>query len=64
MDNIRLTEQENKISNYLIAKNGQTVFWEELAQFAKEPQKVKLKSIKRTVSEMRRKFFAATVWAI
>lgn len=54
---LKLTNQEVNIINYL--KSNQTVAWEELAQFAKEPQTVKLKTIKKAVSEIKRKYTAA-----
>jgi len=53
---MKLTEQENKVVNYLCYKNGGLVYWEELAQFAKDPQNVKRKTIQKTVSEIKRKF--------
>jgi hypothetical protein len=53
---MKLTEQENKVVNYLCSKNGGKVYWEELAQFAKDPQNVKRKTIQKTVSEIKRKF--------
>jgi len=53
---IKLTDQETKIINHLISRNHTVVFWEELAQFYKEPQTVKLNSIKRSISEIRRKY--------
>jgi hypothetical protein len=49
-----LTEQEIKITDFLILKGEAIVYWEELAQFAKDPQNVKLKTIKRAVSEIKR----------
>lgn len=54
---LKLTNQEVNIINYL--KSNQSVAWEELAQFAKEPQTVKLKTIKKAVSEIKRKYTAA-----
>lgn len=56
---VRLTEQETKIVDYLTAKTSGNVYWEELAQFSKSPQTVKLKTIKRAVSEIRRKYVDA-----
>lgn len=56
---IRLTEQEAKVVDFLRAKNNSTVNWEELAQFAKSPQTVKLKTIKKTISEIKRKYTIA-----
>lgn len=53
---LKITDQELKIINYLNSKTDQEVPWEELAQFAKDPQSVKLKTIKKSVSEIRRKY--------
>lgn len=53
---VNLSNQEKKVISYLLAKNNSRVAWEELAQFAKEPQSVKLKTIKKTISEIKRKF--------
>ncbi len=55
---MKLTQQESKICDYLKAKNGSEVAWEELAQFAKDPTQVKLKSIKKVVSEIKRKYLS------
>lgn len=55
-EDIKLTEQEARVVNFLLSKNNSTVKWEELAQFAKSPQTVKLKTIKKTISEIRRKY--------
>jgi hypothetical protein len=49
-----LTQQEINIVNFL--KDKEEAYWEELAQFSKDPTRVKLKSIKRTVSEIKKKF--------
>lgn len=56
---INLTNQEIKIVNYLINKDA--VYWEELSQFAKNPQSVKLKTIKKVVSEIKRKYISANL---
>lgn len=56
---LKLSDQETKVVNFLTSRNNSNVFWEELAQFAKDPQTVKLKTIKKTVSEIRRKYSAA-----
>lgn len=52
--NLKLSDQETKVINYLNGKS--TAHWEELAQFAKDPHTVKLKTIKKTVSEIKRKY--------
>ena len=57
-EDIKLTEQEARVVDFLLSKNNSSVYWEELAQFAKSPQTVKLKTIKKTVSEIRRKYIA------
>ena len=54
--NINLTEQENKVVDFLITLKGGKAYWEELAQFAKDPQTVKIKTVKKTVSEIKRKY--------
>jgi len=54
---LKLTNQEVNIINYL--KANANVSWEELVQFAKDPQTVKLKTIKKAVSEIKRKYTAA-----
>jgi hypothetical protein len=56
MFDIKNTDQELKIINYLKDKNNQEVAWEELVQFSKNPQTVKLKTIKKSVSEIKRKY--------
>ena len=53
-NNVKLTVQENSIIKYLA--NKETVPWEELAQFSKDPCSVKLNTIKRVVSEIKRKY--------
>lgn len=55
-EDIKLTEQETRVVSFLLSKNNTNVNWEELAQFAKSPQTVKLKTIKKTISEIRRKY--------
>ncbi len=55
--NLKFTQQEQNIINYLSGK--QIVAWEELAQFGKDPSSVKLKTIKRVVSEIKRKYAEA-----
>ena len=56
---INFSTQELKILNYLENHSGLEVGWEELAQFAKDPQNVKLKTIQKSVSELKRKFTQA-----
>lgn len=56
MSDLKITEQDSRIINYLSSKNGQEVSWEELAQFSKDPQNVKLNTIKKTISEIKRKY--------
>lgn len=60
---VKLTEQETKVVDYLVPRTGKRVNWEELAQFAKDPQNVKIKTVKKTVSEIRRKYAAVGVAA-
>lgn len=58
---VKLTDQETKVVNYLNSRNGQKVAWEELAQFSKEPTTVKIKTTKKVVSEVKRKFSQANI---
>ena len=58
---VKLTDQEAKVTNYLNSRNGQKVAWEELAQFAKDPTTVKIKTTKKVVSEVKRKFSQANL---
>ena len=53
---VSLTEQDTKIIGYLQSRNLQDVAWEELAQFSKEPTTVKLNTIKKAVSEIKKCF--------
>lgn len=53
---VKLTKQEIKVVDYLVPRSGKKVYWEELAQFAKDPQTVKIKTVKKTVSEIKRKY--------
>ena len=55
MSKLFLTVQEQNIVNYLSTKNG-IVNWEELVQFAKDPQNIKLKTLQRAVSEIKKKY--------
>ena len=56
----KLTEQETKITEYLISKNNQEVYWEELVQFAKDPQSVKKKTLQKVVSNINKKYSGLT----
>jgi len=58
-EDIKLTEQETRVVDFLRSKTNGSAHWEELAQFAKSPQTVKLKTIRKTVSEIKRKYLAA-----
>lgn len=58
---VKLTDQETKVVNYLNSRNGQKVAWEELAQFSKDPTSVKIKTTKKVVSEVKRKFSQANL---
>jgi hypothetical protein len=58
---VKLTEQECKIISYLEERIGQQVAWEELAQFAKDPSTVKLKTIQKSVSEIKRKYMVGGI---
>jgi len=51
---MKLSPQEQNIIQFLIPKKE--VYWEELAQFCKNPQTVKLKTIKKIISDLRKKF--------
>lgn len=55
---VHLTDQEMKIIAYLQPRSGfgKEVAWEELAQFSKDPTTVKMKTIQKAVSEIRRKY--------
>lgn len=60
-DKIKLTDQEKKVNDYLVSKGNTYCHWEELAQFAKDPQNVKLKTMMKTVSEIKRKYIGAGI---
>lgn len=49
-----LTNQEKNVVSFL--SNKEKVFWEELASFCKEPSKVKLKTVKKIVSDIKKKY--------
>jgi hypothetical protein len=58
---VKLSEQETKVVDYLVIRNNGGVYWEELAQFAKDPKTVKMKTVQKTVSEIKRKYVTAGV---
>jgi len=58
-NDVRLTAQEQAIRDYVVSRPSRIVYLEELAQFAKDPQNVKCKTIQKTVSEIKRKFKVA-----
>lgn len=51
---MKLSPQEHKVLEFLSSK--QEVYWEELAQFCKDPSTVKLKTVKKIVSDLKKKF--------
>lgn len=51
---MKLSQQESKFLAFLAPK--QEVFWEELAQFCKDPASVKLSTVKKVVSDLKKKF--------
>lgn len=58
-NDVGLTAQEKAIHNYIVNRPSRIIYLEELAQFAKDPQNVKCKTIQKTVSEIKRKFKVA-----
>lgn len=56
---IKLTNQENKIINYLSSKDQ--VYWEELAQFAKDPKTVKFRTLQKVISDLKKKYKEAGI---
>ncbi len=56
---IKLTPQEQSIIKHLSGKTQAS--WEELAQFAKDPQNVKLRTLQKVVSDLRKKYTDAKV---
>ena len=52
---VQLTPMENNVFHYLLKNKEEVVYWEQLVQFAKDPQNVKPKTIKNVVAEIRRK---------
>ena len=61
MSELKLTNQETKVVAFLTTRNNDTTFWEELAQFAKDPQTVKLKTIQKIVSDLKKKYLQAGI---
>jgi hypothetical protein len=51
---LKLTNQEQKVIGYLSGK--QEVPWEELAQFAAKPDQVKLRTLQKVVSDIKKKY--------
>lgn len=56
---IKLTPQEQSIVKHLSGKTQAS--WEELAQFAKDPQNVKLRTLQKVVSDLKKKYTDAKV---
>lgn len=61
MSDVKLTGQETKVVAFLTTKGDGPIHWEELAQFAKDPQTVKLKTIQKVISDLRKKYLVADV---
>jgi hypothetical protein len=61
MSDIKLTAQETKVIAFLTTKGDNPIHWEELAQFAKDPQTVKLKTIQKVISDLKKKYLVAGV---
>lgn len=61
MSDVKLTDQETRVIAFLTTKGDGPVHWEELAQFAKDPQTVKLKTIQKVISDLKRKYLQANV---
>ena len=61
MSDVKLTSQETKVIAFLTTKGDGPIHWEELAQFAKDPQTVKLRTIQKVVSDLKRKYLQANV---
>lgn len=53
---LRLTGQEIKVVNYLSPLSEKEIPWDLLAQFSKDPESVKYKSIQKVISEIKRKY--------
>jgi hypothetical protein len=61
MSDLKLTGQETKVIAFLTTKGNGPVHWEELAQFAKDPLTVKLKTIQKVISDLKKKYLVAGV---
>jgi hypothetical protein len=61
MSDLKLTDQETKVIAFLTTRGDGPIHWEELAQFAKDPQTVKLKTIQKVISDLKRKYLQANV---
>lgn len=59
MTDLKLSNQEAKVIAFLTASTANIVHWEELVQFAKDPEMVKLKTIQKLISNLKRKYFLA-----
>lgn len=51
---VRPTKQEEQIIKYCAGKTK--IHWEELAQFAKDPTSVKLKTLRKAVTDLKKKY--------
>jgi len=51
---MKLSQQEQSFLNFLIPKTE--VYWEELVQFCKNPAMVKLKTVQKVVSDLKKKY--------
>lgn len=61
MSDLKLTGQETKVIAFLNTKGDGPVHWEELAQFAKDPITVKLKTIQKVISDLKKKYLMGGV---
>jgi len=59
MNELNLTPVEEKVLDFLISRNDGAVYWEELVQFAKDPQNASRKTALKWVSELKRKYALA-----
>lgn len=57
--NLKLTPQEQKVIRYCTGKDE--VNYEELAQFSKDPKSVKLSTIRKIISDLKKKFVDANL---
>src|SRR5277367_1876899 len=51
---MKITAQEQNVIQFLSDRDE--VFWEELVQFCKDPANVKLRTVQKIVSDIRKKF--------